>query len=135
MTPARELLLRIARCPVVEECLVGDETGHPCGRIVREQWPDAPAEERVARWRGDHHLPEPWAGHLDEAPLLFLGSSPALWADRPDGPRAARAPRPAWDDAEIADRFDGTFDRTAPDGVHRVAAEGAPRSPCPPGGR
>ncbi len=63
-----ELLLRIARCPIVDRCLNGDTT-HPCSTIVRSQGTDS---------LDDFHAPEPWSGRLSIAPIWFLSSNPSI---------------------------------------------------------
>jgi hypothetical protein len=66
----------IAHCPVMVRSLKGDT--HPCSKVVLEQWPDAiPFERRLYRWPFQHLLPEPWTGHIETAPLLFVASNPA----------------------------------------------------------
>ncbi len=93
------LLEEIARCPVVVSCKSGAD--HPCSRVV-----DAQRDVGLPQ----HQVPEPWSGHLDEALVLFIGTSPAIargedyavWSDPPqevagyfedrfgDGPRQVR---------------------------------------------
>jgi uracil-DNA glycosylase len=65
----RELLLGIARCAVVESATI--DIGHPCHQVIGFQ--------RAAF--GDDHVwqpPTPWVGHLDMAPILFIGSNPSI---------------------------------------------------------
>jgi hypothetical protein len=69
----------IAHCPEMVNCLERpeDET-HPCHKVVHAQWKRVPdLRERAARWRAEHHVPEPWAGDLPQARLLFIGPNPA----------------------------------------------------------
>lgn len=66
---AQSVLLDIARCPNVSECLQGTGSDHPCRRIVMTQG---------SRTIDQHQIPEPWSGRLAEAPLLFLGSNPSI---------------------------------------------------------
>ncbi len=58
------LLLEITECPVVALCWTGEGATHPCRRIVETQPADPPTFQ----------VPEPWTGHLDRAPLLFVAS-------------------------------------------------------------
>src|SRR3954452_12890270 len=91
-SPRELLLTEIARCPLVEFNLTVEQPTHPCRKVVVHQWPDAPSEaewgarkrkdwpdlpveERRARWRREHHVPEPWLGHIEQAPLLFVSSN------------------------------------------------------------
>lgn len=77
------LLLEIARCPVMEQCAMDGSQGHPCAEIVLHQWPGTHNESRRERFRREHHVPEPWVGHLESAPLLFVSSNPSLSQTRP----------------------------------------------------
>ena len=88
-----DLLREISRCPIVAHCLGHPGTDHPCAEIVRSQGADSTA---------DHQVPEPWSGHLDRAPILFLSSNPSI-SDEEDYPRAE------WTNPEIADFFDNRF--------------------------
>jgi hypothetical protein len=131
-----ELLLKIARCPIVEKCLADPSPTHPCSKIVLYQWPDdVPFEQRLERWRSEHHIPEPWVGHLESAPLLFLSSNPSIAPsgrhkpgsppapapplqrlgehtadDHPSLRRGLSAPKWDWDDDQIVDRVSSAFD-------------------------
>lgn len=89
-----DLLLEIARCPLVAHCLNG-ATDHPCATIVHSQGVASPDE---------FQSPEPWSGHLAAAPLLFLSSNPSI---RPNGPH--QYPRASWDDASIHAYFESRF--------------------------
>jgi hypothetical protein len=76
-TPASRLAAQITHCPEMVKCLKGDPR-HPCSNVVLDQWPDGVTdEERRYRWPFQHLLPEPWTGHIEKAPLLFLASNPA----------------------------------------------------------
>jgi hypothetical protein len=150
-----ELLTAIARCPVVEACLTGQSPTHPCSEIVSYQWPQVPPEERLERWRSEHHLPEPWVGHIETAPLLFLSSNPNLASQRRPGPAPAKpaplerlgphtaedhpslrrglsAAKWEWSDEEITDRFSSAFDVfMTPDGTSHLDESGKPERPIP----
>jgi hypothetical protein len=131
-------------------CLESGESRHPCTDVVLHQWPGIADEDRRLRWRAEHHVPEPWVGHLDSAPLLFLSSNPSLSNTRPpiapshddvqplEHPRSGsgidhpalwqglQAPRFAWSDEELVDRFTAAFDVWMPDGVRQIlSADGA----------
>ena len=136
MSERTELLTKIARCPIVEQCLTDPLPSHPCNKIVLYQWPeDVPFKQRVKRWQREHHLPEPWVGHLESAPLLFLSSNPSIAGsgvhepgpprvpatplarlgehtadDHPALRRGLSAPKWGWDDEQIDDRFTSAFD-------------------------
>lgn len=88
------LLLDIARCPNFRPCLTDSaHHDHPCSKIVRSQ----PFHD-VRRYQ----LPEPWSGRLDRAPILFLGSNPAIG-------NTEEYPRWHWPDDLIADFFLNRF--------------------------
>jgi hypothetical protein len=64
---AAELAAEIVRCPVVDQCLARSGKGLPCHRVVSWQ----------GQLVGDlRYVPEPWSGHLDRAPILFVSSNP-----------------------------------------------------------
>jgi hypothetical protein len=112
-TGAREAeahLLEIARCPVVAACLSDPALVRPCAKLVRSQWKHHTTEERLAAWPRFHQLPEPWVGHLAEAPILFIGSNPGLGSQIPPNPREApRKPHFVtidWPGEQIIDAFE-----------------------------
>lgn len=49
-------------------------------------------------------MPEPWSGHIERAPILFVSSNPSI-------DRAEAYPAGGWDDARRADFFAGRFDQ------------------------
>ncbi|MGJ0493228.1 hypothetical protein [Methylobacter sp.] len=63
-----KLLLEIARCPNVQKCYNESTKYHPCSSIVLTQ--------NVAL--DAFHLPEPWNGEIDTAPILFISSNPSI---------------------------------------------------------
>lgn len=150
---ANKLLVEITRCPVGTECIVSLRSQHSCAEVVLHQWPGVPVEERRARWRAEHHVPEPWVGHIEHAPLLFLSSNPSVSGTRPrnapppsavpfphlldagsDHPavrRGLQAPRPAWGEDELVDRFKAAFDVWMPDGIHQISGDGGLGKPVP----
>jgi len=76
-------LISVARCPIMVDCLTGRTPDHPCADLVLSQWPkEVPVEARAQAWPRWHQLPEPWAGHLRTAPLLFVASNPG-YAGKP----------------------------------------------------
>jgi hypothetical protein len=89
--PADELLLEITNCPVASDCRAGARLA--CSKVVGVQ--------SAIAW-ADYHLPEPWSGELESAPLLFLSSNPAI------DPKE-RYPTPSWSDAERVDFFRHRF--------------------------
>ena len=66
MEDSRRLLVDIARCPVVDEIHSGRSKSSPCQRIVSLQSATS------------FHLPEPWSGRIDTAPILFISSNPSI---------------------------------------------------------
>ncbi len=57
------------------------------------------------RKRSDYHLPEPWSGRIEEAPILFVGSNPSF------NPNEG-FPTAAWRDAEIERFFTTRFEHS-----------------------
>ena len=84
-----ELLLAITRCPEIERAR-GD-AGHPCADIVGLQPPD------------QFQAPEPWRGHIDAAPILFVSSNPSIRGREPFPPAG-------WTDQGIIDYCQRCFD-------------------------
>lgn len=87
------LLYEIARCPVVDLCLRDRSATHPCREIVLSQ---------SAAGLDEHQVPEPWSGHLEQAPILFLSSNPSISL-------AEAYPRWSWPDELIQDYFANRF--------------------------
>ena len=101
-----ELLVAIARCPDVSKACQDD--GHPCARVVQHQ--DCADGAR-------RHVPEPWNGHLETAPILFVSSNPSYDA-REHFPSAGDL------DREIIDFFERRFDDWIVDGNRPVVRPG-----------
>lgn len=76
-TNADDLLLEIALCPNVRDCIASPNDPHPCRAVVQTQ---------KSRSLSDHQVPEPWSGALAEAPLLFVSSNPSI-SDTEEYPR------------------------------------------------
>ena len=94
---AKTLLIEIARCPNVQTCF---DSGEPnaCRRVV--------AAQGLPRSR--HQLPEPWGGHIETAPILFVGSNPSFNdSEKP-------FPRWGWADDKIEMYFTTRFDSGLP---------------------
>ena len=87
-----ELLLAITRCPEIERAR-GDAS-HPCHRVVCFQ--DA----------AGYHVPEPWQGHIETAPILFVSLNPGYGENQV-------FPTPEWTDADTIDFFRRRFDEEA----------------------
>jgi hypothetical protein len=110
------LLLEIARCPVVSNWFDGSTRGlaNPCRRIIgyqRQEWGVSGREE--------FQLPEPWRGHLADAPLLFVSSNPSISAESGES-----YPRWHWADERIVHYFDTSFETLIVDGAYARAADG-----------
>jgi hypothetical protein len=154
-----DLLLTIARCPIMEAHLEARGDGQPCERVVLHQWTEVPSEEaRKRRWRREHHAPVPWTGHLDQAPILFISSNPNLSSrdlrkpeevpipepdarhellgkrveDHPSLRKPFRAPKPYWAADEIVDVHENTFDVwVKDDGVTPLSGSSSRRRKVP----
>ena len=66
---ARDLLLTIVRCPLVEDQFDNESLTQPCTGLIKAQAP---------LLRDSHQVPEPWSGRLEYAPILFFGSNPSI---------------------------------------------------------
>jgi hypothetical protein len=146
---ANALMLEIARCPLVAECLERGNSAHACSTIVLDQWKGVGDTERRARWRTAHQLPEPWDGHLATARILFVSSNPSIsgnvhsarpaeveaappeefrgfTADRhPSIRKLGQGPRWTWEDDEIVDRYEAAFDVYIRDGIRGINPDGS----------
>ncbi len=87
-----ELLLQITRCP--ELILAGMDRCHPCAKVAAAQ----PAHT--------YQVVEPWLGHIDKAPILFISRSPRVGQD-------SYSPRLHWGDHYTASFFQRHFDNDA----------------------
>ena len=87
-----ELLLAIVDCPEIAKAR-GD-AGHPCHSIVGLQCAGA--------WQA----PEPWRGHIETAPILFVSSNPSIRGDDP-------FPPDDWEDQHIINHYQRCFDDDA----------------------
>jgi hypothetical protein len=89
----QQLLVEIARCPVVSSCLAEGRSSHPCSTVVQIQRQTTYA---------DFQVPEPWSGRIETAPLLFLLSNPSISSQD-------AYPRGNWSDEQIVDFFSKRF--------------------------
>lgn len=89
------LLIEIARCPNVKLCLdQPNNNHHPCSKIVSAQNTTIDA----------FHLPEPWNGEIDTAPILFVSSNPSINANE-------LYPSWSWSDSQVIDNFNNRFSK------------------------
>lgn len=73
MNSSREAFFSIAQCAIALGILDGDIVGpHPCRAIVGAQ---SGSPETF-------QLPEPWVGHIERAPILFVASNPSIGDDK-----------------------------------------------------
>lgn len=86
----RTLLLEIARCFNLVQGM--KEAAHPCSQIVGMQ----------KREMAGIHLPEPWCGDIEKAPVLFVSSNPGFTTEE-------LFPSMSWQDDDIADFFAHRF--------------------------
>lgn len=84
------LLLAVTRCPNLAAART--DGSHACARVVRSQGTAARRQ-----------LPEPWSGHLDTAPILFVGSNPSIADD-------GRFPTSSWSERDTVSYFTRRFD-------------------------
>jgi hypothetical protein len=144
----RNLLIKIARCEIAQTEAACAGPGDPCSAVVRWQWAGGGEERRRARWVEEMHLPEPWSGHLELAPVLCVGSNPssARGPLAPDAPDSSSPPAPAstpgelgwryrgehprmtWSDDEIVDFYDNRFETQIVAGQGQRSESGAVRA-------
>jgi hypothetical protein len=89
------LLLEIANCKIARHVLETNDQHCPCSKIV--------AAQRAPDWNG-FQVPEPWSGHLREAPILFFSSNPSI-STREAYPKGAGNPN-----VSLQNFFDSRFD-------------------------
>jgi hypothetical protein len=92
----RRLALEIAHCPVIDAVLGCAPS--PCGDVINFQTRPA-----AHRW-----VAEPWSGHVDEAPILFLSSNPS--SGDPAEPVAPGDLIASSDDDTVFHTFEDAFD-------------------------
>jgi hypothetical protein len=112
----RGLVLRIARCPIISQHV--ENGGEPCGEVIDEQWMQS-GRPRLDGWQAHHLAPEPWSGHIDRAPILFVASNPSLgsYQARLDAPPPTGYPTVASSDSDTENYFDDRFDGRIVDGI------------------
>jgi hypothetical protein len=103
-TESRDLLLDIAHCPVIKAVLGGHAS--PCSEVIHFQ---------TKPW-GERWTAEPWSGHLDRAPLLFVSSNPS--AGDPDEALAAGDLTMSSDEEDVVHTFEDAFEEGPWIGVH-----------------
>lgn len=100
---ASQLALRIARC---QEIRLAGDASHPCHRIVTLQGdPSNPARR----------LPEPWAGGIETARVLYISSNPSINVDDLEGPQSEESAQMDWSEERIGNYL-----------MHRFSADSEP---------
>jgi len=94
---ARDLAVQILHCPILAQCLEEGGAQLPCAEVAT-----GPGSPHHAHW-----VPEPWVGHLAEAPLLFVSSNPGGGSDPSTDPDDPSSSSP---DEVLLDSEDGAFD-------------------------
>src|SRR3990170_1356654 len=69
MQQSTQLLLEIARCPVLMGWLSQSDPGHSCHKVLASQG---------TRVQSRRQVPEPWNGRIETARVLFIGSNPSF---------------------------------------------------------
>ncbi|WP_127077578.1 uracil-DNA glycosylase family protein [Rhodomicrobium lacus] len=87
-----DLLLKIARCPLVESWYDDHLISNKCYEILTTQQVEFSA----------HQIPEPWSGDITKAPILFLSSNPSI-------DNNSKYPVWDWPDDQIEDYFSNRF--------------------------
>ncbi|MDE2939095.1 MAG: hypothetical protein OXR67_09300 [Chloroflexota bacterium] len=96
-----QLLLAINRCPEVSRAR--STPNHPCSQIVGSQQ------------AGAFQSPEPWRGHIETAPILFISSNPSISGEE-------TFPPINWTDKEVVAHYQGCFDKGVP-GPYQIDAK------------
>jgi hypothetical protein len=104
-----EILLDIAHCSNVRQCLEEPGRMHPCRRIVLSQ------QSKLLK---EHQVPEPWSGNISKARLLFLSSNPSI-SD------TELYPRWSWPEEKMRDYFSERFGKWIRDGLYTLQQNGS----------
>ena len=88
MKLSHNLLFEIVRCKNL--AAAGAQPSHPCSEVAK-------LNEATGQ------LPEPWNGHIETAPLLFISTNPSF-------DTAQQYPTREWPDHQVVSFFDGRFD-------------------------
>ena len=96
-----QLLLAINRCPEVTKARA--TPNHPCSQIVGSQ----------QAWA--FQSPEPWRGHLETAPIIFISSNPSISGEE-------SFPPINWTDEQVVSHYQGCFDSDVP-GPYQIDAK------------
>jgi hypothetical protein len=109
------LLNDITHCDNIARFVAAPAEANPCAKIVALQQRDV-ADYRI----GLHRVPEPWSGHLSEAPILFLAANPS--ADL-----GFAADFPYWSSPEgvLVDIFERAFETSISDDIYPVSQDGS----------
>jgi len=113
---ARDLIGCITRCPEVQAVWDDPEGPHPCQDVVKSQACAGPDT--------GFQVPEPWAGHVDRAPLLFVSSNPSISTLEPYPEWGAQ-----WGEDQTAQFFTERFGpgpTQAKDGVYHALKQPGP---------
>ena len=86
-----ELLVAISGCDEVPKARSSE--AHPCSAIVGTQ--DA----------ASFQSPEPWRGHIDSAPILFISSNPSIGRGEDEA-----FPPEGWSDRQVVNYYQRCFD-------------------------
>src|ERR1700745_1036152 len=93
---AMDLLHEIARCPNIHQWFTAPQNRNPCSKIISVQHSSHP------QTLNQHHVPEPWSGDREHAPILFLSSNPSI-------DEQEEFPLWSWSDAWIEDFFTNRY--------------------------
>lgn len=85
----RQLASAITSCPEIPRARMS--ANHPCAKIVGLQREDA------------FQSPEPWRGHIETAPILFVSSNPSIGGEY-------TFPPSGWSDEQVVSYYLGCFD-------------------------
>jgi hypothetical protein len=108
-----DLLISVARCPEIMKAAINFR--HPCHKVVCFQ--------KHVSFR-HFQLPEPWNGHIEKAPLLFISSNPGY----AELERVPTRDEFSWTDDRVSDffinRFGGGKEEWVVNGKRALQADG-----------
>ena len=100
MTDSNELLLKIARCQNMNGYYANKLDSQKCKKVIESQ--NFNSIEKF-------HLPEPWNGNIQNAPILFISSNPSISSKDNQGNYLEQFPINNWPNHQIIDFFTNRF--------------------------
>lgn len=102
---AKELMVRIVRCPRLRDYWIGKSNGSECAGVAGFQ------RQQGIRIFDESQVPEAWCGDIENAPILFVSSVCGFAPDE-------HYPLQSWSDDRVCDFFTRRFEENIQDGLY-----------------